>query len=106
MGCPERTVRISESRRDTTSSCAHVGPSGKRLAGCYCDARWGLGANASVVVAISSSELPMKPEKDGITSQPGRPERVAWNARLRTDGGCIFADVSNADTSAVVIRHQ
>jgi hypothetical protein len=42
----------------------------------------------------------------GITSQPGRPERVAWNARLRTDGGCIFADVSNADTSAVVIRHQ
>src|SRR3954447_5683946 len=40
------------------------------------------------------------------TSQPGRPERVAWNARLRTDRGCIFADVSNADTSAVVIRHQ
>ena len=40
------------------------------------------------------------------TPQPSQAERVASNARLRAGGGCIFADVSNADTSAAAIRHQ
>jgi len=40
------------------------------------------------------------------TPQPSQAERVASNARLLADGGCIFADVSNAGTSAAVILHQ
>jgi hypothetical protein len=40
------------------------------------------------------------------TPQPSRAERVASNARLRADGGCIFADVPNAVTLVVVIVHQ
>jgi putative tryptophan/tyrosine transport system substrate-binding protein len=40
------------------------------------------------------------------TSQPSQAERVASNARLWAGGGCIFADASNAGTSAAVILHQ
>jgi hypothetical protein len=40
------------------------------------------------------------------TPQPSQAERVASNARLQADGGCIFADVPNAVTSVVVIVHQ
>src|SRR6516164_1589028 len=40
------------------------------------------------------------------TPQPSQAEWVASNARLWAGGGCIFADVSNAGTSAAVILHQ
>jgi len=39
-------------------------------------------------------------------SRPSQAERGAWNARLRAGGGFTFADVSNAVTSAAVMRHQ
>src|SRR6516225_7893678 len=40
------------------------------------------------------------------TPQPSQAELVASNARLWAGGGCIFADASNAGTSAAVIPHQ
>src|SRR5579864_3628022 len=40
------------------------------------------------------------------TPQPSQAERVASNARLWAGGGCIFAGVSNAGTSAAVILHR
>jgi hypothetical protein len=40
------------------------------------------------------------------TRQPSQAEQVASNAQARADGGFIFADAPNADTSAAVIVHQ
>jgi hypothetical protein len=49
----------------------------------------------------------MNSERDGHQprSQAKR-KPVASNARLSADGGCIFADASNAGTSAAVILRQ
>jgi hypothetical protein len=40
------------------------------------------------------------------TRQPSQAEQVASNARLRADGGSIFADAPNAGTSAAAIVRQ
>jgi hypothetical protein len=39
------------------------------------------------------------------TRRPSQAEQVASNARLWADGGSIFADAPNADTSAAVTLH-
>jgi hypothetical protein len=40
------------------------------------------------------------------TRRPSPAEQAALNAWLGADGGCIFADVPNAVTSAAVMIHQ
>ena len=73
-------------------------------------AEWQNRASALTTVMFGQPGFfrPRPPQHRGMAStpQPSQAELVASNARLWAGGGCIFADASNAGTSAAVILHQ